>query len=157
MTAEVNSAAAAVGCPVHHEGGKSEAKGTQTAKPKGGEGSCGFGAEMMRVASHAGGWSVSASDFDPRLSKDRVVSSIPRSDLTPAHQSGAGDKWEYPSEDMYFKAMKRKGWDPAAAQMKTIVAIHNTVNEQSWHEVLKWESFHPCVVARFVSVCEASG
>jgi cytochrome c heme-lyase len=41
--------------------------------------------------------------------------------------------------------MKRKGWDPEAEQMKTIVAIHNTVNEQSWTEVLRWESFHPCV------------
>lgn len=143
MTAEVNSAAAA--CPVQHH------KPKESSKPKDSKGddvsqACGFGAEMMRVASHAGGWSVDASRFDPRLSTSRVVSSIPKSAVTdaPAHQRGSSEeKWEYPSEDMYYKAMKRKGWDPDATQMQTIVAIHNSVNEQSWQEVLKWESFHP--------------
>ncbi|POM70632.1 Cytochrome c1 heme lyase [Phytophthora palmivora] len=142
MTAEVNSAAAACphpphkkpagGCPVDHT------KSTASCPV---DGDSGLNAEMMRVASHAAGFTVNGSA--PRLSKARAVSSIPKGDLTPEHQTGTEDKWEYPSEDMYFKAMKRKGWAPEAQQMKTIVAIHNTVNEQSWREVLQWESFHP--------------
>ncbi|KAG7396088.1 putative ATP-dependent RNA helicase ddx49 [Phytophthora boehmeriae] len=131
MTADVNTAAAA-GCP-HHK--------SSAACPV--DQDSGLNAEMMKAAANPAGWSVSGSSHNPRLSKDRVVSSIPKSDFTPEHQTGTQDKWEYPSEDMYFKAMKRKGWAPDAQQMKTIVAIHNTVNEQSWQEVLKWESFHP--------------
>ncbi|KAE9048040.1 hypothetical protein PR003_g806 [Phytophthora rubi] len=151
MTAEVNSAAAACphphhktpaaaspaptaaqGCPVDHSK-------TSDAALCPVDGDAGLSAEMMRVANHAAGFTVNGS---ARLSKARAVSSIPKSDFTPEHQTGTEDKWEYPSEEMYFKAMKRKGWDPKAQQMKTIVAIHNTVNEQSWQEVLKWESFH---------------
>lgn len=151
MTADVNAAAAA-GCP-HHADAKvkpSAASKKADGKPE----SCGFNSQMMAAAQHAGGWSVStdSATIESRLSKARVVSSIPKSDYTPAHQQEAGGKWEYPSEEMYFKAMKRKGWDPEADQMKTIVAIHNTVNEQSWHEVMKWEAHHPYVPLVFV-VC----
>lgn len=144
MTADVNAAAAA-GCP-HHVDAKTKATDTSKktdSKPE----SCGFNSQMMAAAQHAGGWSVTtdSTTIESRLSKTRVVSSIPKSDYTPAHQQEVGGKWEYPSEEMYFKAMKRKGWDPEAEQMKTIVAIHNTVNEQSWLEVLKWEAQHPYV------------
>lgn len=145
MTADVNAAAAAAGCP-HH----ADAKATDTSKKTDSKTeSCGFNSQMMAAAQHAGGWSVStdSATIESRLSKTRVVSSIPKSDYTPVHQQEAGGKWEYPSEEMYFKAMKRKGWDPEAEQMKTIVAIHNTVNEQSWLEVSKWEAQHPCVTS----------
>ncbi|DBA03600.1 TPA: hypothetical protein N0F65_006779 [Lagenidium giganteum] len=130
--------AAAAGGP-HH---------AQAAQGKDGtaEQPCGFGARMMDIATHAGGFRVLGAPEDepePNLSKARVVSSIPKSDFTPEHQREGKDRWEYPSEDMYYKAMKRKGWEPEPEQMRTIVAIHNTVNEQSWREVLKWESFHP--------------
>ncbi|KAG6952687.1 hypothetical protein JG688_00013171 [Phytophthora aleatoria] len=159
MTAEVNSAAAACphpphktpaktqGCPVDHsktDAVKAQGCPVDHTKSSGNDADIGLSAEMMRAANHAAGFTVHGSGAAPiNLSKDRVVSSIPKSDFTPEHQTGAEDKWEYPSEDMYFKAMKRKGWAPEAQQMKTIVAIHNTVNEQSWREVLKWESFHP--------------
>lgn len=140
MTAEVNSPAAA--CP--HAGGASPA----SKKPS--EESCGFGSQMMNIARHAaagGEWEVTGSVRNAeRLSQDRQVSSIPKSDFTPMHQSSSNPYWEYPSEDMYFKAMQRKGWDPEATQMKTIVAIHNTVNEQSWREVLQWEAMHAYVL-----------
>ena len=36
--------------------------------------------------------------------------------------------------------MKRKGFDAAAADMKTVVPIHNAVNERAWAEILKWEA-----------------
>ncbi|GMF24756.1 unnamed protein product [Phytophthora fragariaefolia] len=137
MTADVNAAAAA--CP--HPPRKAPPAGCPVDLSKAGDG--GLSAEMMRVATHASGVTVQGSTGGPaKLSRARVVSSIPKGELTPAHQTGAEDKWEYPSEEMYFKAMKRKGWAPQAQQMKTIVAIHNTVNEQSWQEVLRWESFH---------------
>lgn len=65
------------------------------------------------------------------LSTDREVSSIPR---TPdAH-------WVYPSEAQFFAAMARKNHNPQASDMKTIVPIHNAVNERAWSEILKWEA-----------------
>ncbi|KAI9915497.1 hypothetical protein PsorP6_008509 [Peronosclerospora sorghi] len=148
MTADVNSAAAA--CPHPH---KTPVKGCpkdDTKRTGSSSATCpndgvesGLAAEMMRVANHASGFTVRGSTGPVRLSQARAVSSIPKGDFTPEHQSGTNaDKWEYPSEAMYFQAMKRKGWAPNAEQMKTIVAIHNAVNEKSWQEVLKWESFH---------------
>ena len=86
------------------------------------------------------------------LSKERQVSSIPKAD-------GTGN-WEYPSEQMFWNAMIRKGWnwkdhvegkDPQykgmkgeeakfhGKDMKEIIKIHNANNENAWFEVLKWE------------------
>jgi cytochrome c heme-lyase len=45
----------------------------------------------------------------------------------------------YPSEAQFFAAMARKEHNPQAADMKTIVPIHNAVNERAWTEILKWE------------------
>ncbi|KAG6832708.1 hypothetical protein H0H92_012280 [Tricholoma furcatifolium] len=36
--------------------------------------------------------------------------------------------------------MARKNHNPQAADMKTIVPIHNAVNERAWTEILKWEA-----------------
>jgi len=35
--------------------------------------------------------------------------------------------------------MKRKAYDPDAADMRTIVPIHNAVNERAWREIKEWE------------------
>lgn len=40
---------------------------------------------------------------------------------------------------MFFDAMKRKSYDPEAADMRTIVPIHNAVNERAWMEIKDWE------------------
>lgn len=40
---------------------------------------------------------------------------------------------------MFFEAMKRKGHDPQAADMRTVVPIHNAVNERAWAEIKGWE------------------
>ena len=102
------------------------------------------------------------------LSKFRMASSIPNSSSSsgegseppsaaaaapgaaatarvPAHQPNAGEgTWMYPSEQQYYNAMRRKGWAPREGDMPAIVAIHNTVNERSWREVLRWEAaLHP--------------
>ncbi|KAH9484169.1 Putative cytochrome c1 heme lyase [Psilocybe cubensis] len=64
------------------------------------------------------------------LSREREISSIPKT---------GNEKWVYPSEEQFFAAMARKNHNPQAADMKTIVPIHNAVNERAWSEVLKWE------------------
>merc|ERR1711865_718191 len=57
----------------------------------------------------------------------------------PSHQKVEQETWAYPSEQQYFNAMTRKGWNPKEMDMPYILAIHNTVNEKGWSEVLKWE------------------
>jgi cytochrome c heme-lyase len=86
----------------------------------------------------------------PQLDESRVISTIPRSsDPGPAacpdnneQETGASKTghWVYPSEKQFFDAMKRKGHEAAAADMKTVVPIHNAVNERAWAEILKWEA-----------------
>lgn len=100
--------------------------------------------------------SASLPPNHPSLDESRVVSTIPRAS-TPAtttpsptarpsnHELETGasptGNWIYPSEKMFFDAMKRKGFDSArAADMKTVVPIHNAVNERAWAEILRWEA-----------------
>lgn len=89
------------------------------------------------------------------LSKEREQSTIPKAD-------GSGN-WMYPSEQMFWNAMIRKGWDWRAhvngedpqykskigedgkfhqKDMSSIIRIHNANNESAWREVLKWEFLH---------------
>lgn len=75
------------------------------------------------------------------LPTDRVKSSIPKADTQ------NNETWEYPSEQMFWNAMLRKGWkwkDDQIQQndMSNIIRIHNANNEKAWREVLKWEAFH---------------
>ncbi|OBS67333.1 hypothetical protein A6R68_04130 [Neotoma lepida] len=79
------------------------------------------------------------------LSTSREESSIPRAD--------SEKKWVYPSEQMFWNAMLRKGWkwkddDISQKDMYNIIRIHNQNNEQAWKEILKWEALHadecPC-------------
>lgn len=55
-------------------------------------------------------------------------------------RTSASATWIYPSEEMFFNAMKRKSFNPRKADMSTVVPIHNAVNERTWQEILKWES-----------------
>lgn len=68
------------------------------------------------------------------LSTERVQSTIPRSE--------GDDTWQYPSQQMFYNAMKRKGYAPSEDDMDSVVAIHNAVNERTWQEILKWEKAH---------------
>ena len=70
------------------------------------------------------------------LGKDRQVSSIPMSKQDE-------ENWVYPSEQMFYNAMKRKGWSPTEDDMPAVVAIHNAVNERAWRDILSWEA-HQC-------------
>lgn len=90
--------------------------------------------------------------FKDVLDSERAISSIPRGNVgtgtstrSPAnneHESGKDARtgnWIYPSEQMFFNAMKRKNYDPKAEDMKTIIPIHNAVNERVWMEIRRWE------------------
>lgn len=86
-----------------------------------------------------------APDQPFSLSTVREESSIPR--------AGSEKNWVYPSEQMFWNAMLRKGWkwkeeDVTQKDMYNIIKIHNQNNEQAWKEILKWEALHaaecPC-------------
>ncbi|KAK0705775.1 cytochrome c/c1 heme-lyase [Apiosordaria backusii] len=97
---------------------------------------------------------TSTGPLKPRasiLDEAREISSIPRSrDAGPAacpqnseQETGTSESghWIYPSEKQFFEAMRRKGFTSAQAKdMKTVVPIHNAVNERAWAEILKWEA-----------------
>ncbi|KEY70518.1 hypothetical protein S7711_02683 [Stachybotrys chartarum IBT 7711] len=88
------------------------------------------------------------------LDENRVISTIPRSSSGTAcpvphgasanaevdtGSDAASGNWVYPSEKMFFEAMKRKGYDARETDMKTVVPIHNAVNERAWKEIQQWE------------------
>lgn len=91
------------------------------------------------------------SDAPKILGVDREISTIPRAsavnkdaEAKPANsekESGVSESgnWIYPSEKMFFEAMKRKGYSSDVKDMKTIVPIHNAVNERAWKEIKDWE------------------
>lgn len=81
------------------------------------------------------------------LSTWRQQSSIPTQSSTPESESssvsntppGTEPRWVYPSEQMFYNAMKRKGWSPTEDDMTAVVSIHNAVNERAWREITRWE------------------
>ncbi|KAL7639554.1 UNVERIFIED_CONTAM: hypothetical protein RMT77_010055 [Armadillidium vulgare] len=74
------------------------------------------------------------------LPTERQISNIPI--------AGSEDKnWVYPSPQMFWNAMLRKGWrwkedDLSKSDMESIIRIHNVNNELAWQEILKWEALH---------------
>lgn len=84
------------------------------------------------------------------LDTDRVISSIPRSSdpgatscpVNNEEETGkdASGNWVYPSEKMFFEAMRRKGMGAKERDMQTVVPIHNAVNERAWKEIVEWEA-----------------
>ena len=55
-----------------------------------------------------------------KLSKERVSSTIPISERNkelPPHQRDAGTTWQYPSEQMFYNAILRKGWTVSPTSM----------------------------------------
>ena len=67
------------------------------------------------------------------LSTERVASNIPK--------AGADETWRYPSPQMFWNALVRKGKADGAKEedMETVVAVHNNMNELAWKRVLEWE------------------
>ena len=56
------------------------------------------------------------------------------------HQPPEHTKWVYPSEQQFYNALRRKGWQPEESTIPDVVRIHNAVNERGWSEVRKWEA-----------------
>uniref|UniRef100_A0A2P2I022 Holocytochrome c-type synthase n=1 Tax=Hirondellea gigas TaxID=1518452 RepID=A0A2P2I022_9CRUS len=83
-----------------------------------------------------------APDQPFTLPTERQVSSIPR-----ATDTKDGQHWVYPSPQMFWNAMLKKGWrwkddDLKQQDMENIIRIHNVNNELAWQEILKWEALH---------------
>ncbi|XP_046336424.1 holocytochrome c-type synthase-like [Haliotis rufescens] len=81
-----------------------------------------------------------APDQPFSLPTDRVTSKIPK-------VGAENENWVYPSQQMFWNAMLRKGWrwkddNMKPEDMNHIINIHNANNEQAWEEVLKWEAMH---------------
>ncbi|GAB0493261.1 hypothetical protein MMPV_004537 [Pyropia vietnamensis] len=70
------------------------------------------------------------------LSTNRERSSIPK-----VSNPNSPDVWVYPSQQMFYNALSRKGKaaDVEEADMDAVVAVHNSMNEATWAEVLAWE------------------
>lgn len=70
------------------------------------------------------------------LSTARVASGIPK--------GGTAETWTYPSPQMFWNALVRKGKAEGAKEedMEVVVAIHNNMNENTWRQVLEWERLH---------------
>ncbi|KAG5978122.1 hypothetical protein E4U55_006394 [Claviceps digitariae] len=89
---------------------------------------------------------VTTTTANPPCPVSDDIASSSRSDAAAAanHEIESGidpsGKWVYPSEKMFFEAMKRKGYDARVADMKTVVPIHNAVNERAWQEIVEWET-----------------
>lgn len=41
---------------------------------------------------------------------------------------------------MFFSAMSRKNYAPRERDMRSVVPLHNAVNERTWREILRWEA-----------------
>jgi cytochrome c heme-lyase len=121
-------------CP-HHKGGDTSACPATKAMPD----------NKQREFNEAiGDFRYDRSDeqnFRASLSNQRSKSSILKSDYTPSHQPGDEKVWVYPSEQQYFNAMKRKGYNPQESDVPVILTIHNMVNEQGWSKIREWELY----------------
>jgi cytochrome c heme-lyase len=87
------------------------------------------------------------------LSVAREESNIPKGSFTPSHQPVNAEKWVYPSQQQYFNAMKRKGYDPKENEIPAVLAIHNTVNEQGWSKIVEWERMRGNEAPKLKSFC----
>ncbi|CAK0787317.1 hypothetical protein CVIRNUC_010535 [Coccomyxa viridis] len=70
------------------------------------------------------------------ISTEREASTIPK--------GGTETTWVYPSPQMFYNALKRKGKgdDVTEDDMSAVVFAHNTMNEVTWQHVLAWEALH---------------
>jgi len=69
------------------------------------------------------------------LSIERLESSIPKGDAE------GGSVWTYPSPQMFYNALgrKQKLGDIKEADIESVVALHNNMNEKTWAKIMEWE------------------
>ncbi len=130
---------------MHKESGKQEANAKQEEWVSECPSSAGAGAKepVNPLNQEAPPNQRPAPDQPFPLPTNRVKSSIPKADA-----KVEGETWVYPSEQMFWNAMLRKGWrwkdegEMNPETMNHIIHIHNANNEEAWKEVLKWEALH---------------
>lgn len=117
-------------CPVDHSSRAAWLKNVSVTVPEAIEVSANTteGCDSLKVDQSI----AEPSTASVQLPTDRQISSIPRTD-TQAN-------WVYPSQKQFYEAMQRKKWNPEAEDMKTVVPIHNVVNERTWNHILQWEA-----------------
>jgi hypothetical protein len=158
-------------CPVDHGGSRAGSRASSSASSPASVGASGGGAGAMPPSptaglpaecpvNHGGAsssrargtvYNVYAQPIDPKnnmpatanqqpapgqeapLSTHRVQSSIPK--------GGTESTWQYPSPQMFWNSLVRKGKAEGAAEtdMDMVVAIHNEMNERTWRQLLSWE------------------
>ena len=71
------------------------------------------------------------------LSTARASSTIPKSGMD-------GKTWQYPSSQMFYNALVRKGKadDVEETDVDSVVSVHNVMNEETWEIVRRWERLH---------------
>ena len=118
------------GCPVDHEA-------IAAARKQALQGGCPVMAEGIDPANMmpATPKQLPHPDQDFNLPTDRVVSSIPR-----GGENAPTANWVYPSPQMFYNAVRRKGGEADEESMQTVVSIHNRVNEYCWNKILAWEA-----------------
>jgi len=136
-------------CPMREEVQKKQ----QSNAPGGGAASDVWYSECPSAV--AAGAAAAPTDIDPtnmmpppnqRPSPDQPFSLELKREVSSIPKAGTeGENWVYPSQQMFWNAMLRKGWrwkddDLKQKDMKDIIRIHNTNNEDAWNEVLKWEA-----------------
>jgi cytochrome c heme-lyase len=70
------------------------------------------------------------------ISVDRQTSNIPK--------GGTENTWVFPSPQMFYNALQRKNKSEGVTESdaETMVYVHNTMNENTWRQVLRWEKLH---------------
>jgi hypothetical protein len=146
---EAAKPAAPASCPVKHGaawlGANASDGGAAAASAcpiRGDSGGAAVGVDPGNMMRAGGERNLPAAMQRMPLDTSRQVSTIPKSDYNPDHQDDTKQLWEYPSPQMFFNAMRRKGYQPSEHDMNMVVAIHNAVNERAWSEVLAWENMH---------------
>lgn len=148
------------GCPMHEENtGTGQEKQTQPGEiPKGcpmhEENQTGASANQDPASQSGPVYNVYSQEINPdnkmpqnpnqqpapgqqeALSTERQKSTIPK--------GGESDTWTYPSEQMFYNALVRKGKAEGVQEqdMKAVITIHNNMNERTWEKVKEWENLH---------------
>jgi cytochrome c heme-lyase len=123
------------GCPVHAGGGGGEARSVPKSKAD-----TGTVYNVYSVPIDPSNKMPAAPQQSPApgqekpLSTQRVRSSIPKGGT-------ADENWLYPSPQMFYNALARKGKLAGATEddMDVVVSIHNAMNEKTWKQLLGWE------------------
>ena len=106
------------------------------------------------------GGSVARSQGPQEQTRDSAADGVLKEDeRRPPHQpeqaegtstTNNNNNWMYPSEQQFFHALRRKGWDHVEVEsVPTIVQIHNTINEKTWKLVQEWEQTQDITLVQF--------